>query len=56
MRLLRIDLSAQETRFLWVFSVRWFVYQDGETWFLEKAIISKKITAVRRREGKRKEV
>jgi hypothetical protein len=33
-RLLRVDLSAQETKFLWVFSVRWFVYQGGETWFL----------------------
>jgi hypothetical protein len=33
MRLLRVGLLALETRFLWVFSVRLFVYQDGETWF-----------------------
>jgi hypothetical protein len=34
-RLLPVDLSVQETRFLWVLSVRLFIYQAGETWFLK---------------------
>jgi hypothetical protein len=33
-RLLRVDLFALETRFLWVLSVWLFVYQGGETRFL----------------------
>jgi hypothetical protein len=33
-RLLRVGLFAQETRFLWVFSVQLLVYQSGETGFL----------------------